>query len=71
MNSAPATPEDASSWAEQYNVTYPFLIDPDNSFDDRFEQDNYIPSFFIIEPGLNMVVVDDATAANQIGQYLP
>ena len=41
------------------------------SFESQFGGDNYIPSFFIIEPGLNMVVTDSMSAQNQIGNYLP
>jgi len=63
--------EDAARWAEEYNVTFPILIDPSYSFESLYGQDNYIPSFFIIEPGLNLVVVDEGDPTLQIGQYLP
>ncbi len=64
-------PGDLPSLANQYGATFPFTADPSWSFEDEFGQDHNIPSFFIIEPGLNLVVVDDMNAENLIGSYLP
>ena len=61
---------DLPGYASQYGATFPFMAD-DWSFESQFGQDNYIPSFFIIAPGLEMVVSDSSGAQGQIGNYLP
>ena len=69
--SGAATEADAERWAGQYGATFPFLADPSGVMFTAFESDNYIPSFSILAPGLELVVKDNMNAANQIEQYLP
>ncbi len=61
----------SATHAVEYGVTFPFLCDPQWSFEIQYGQDNYIPSHFIVEPGLHMVVTDDPDARDMIPDYLP
>ena len=61
----------AAAWAESFGATYPFTIDPGWTLETAYGADAYIPSYFLIAPGLEMVAQDDMSAQNMIEQYLP
>ena len=52
------TTEDASDWANTFGLTFPVLADSGWSIGNRFELDNYIPSYTLIGPGMEVVEVD-------------
>ena len=52
------TTEDASDWANTFGLTFPVLADSGWSIGNRFELDNYIPSYTLIGSGMEVVEVD-------------
>lgn len=47
------------------------LADAGQEIIGRFEQDNAIPSYTLLAPGLEVVIVDDHSAKSVIADYLP
>ena len=69
--SGAATADDAARWAGQYGATFPFTADPSRVVFSAFEQDNYIPSYALIAPGMELVAKDNMSAEGMIESYLP
>ena len=65
------TQEDLAGWAENYGLTFPVLSDAGWAVNNRYEQDNGIPTKILIAPGGELIAVDDFTAESQIDEYLP
>ena len=53
-----ATPQDAVTWANTHNLTFPVLADPGWVEASKFEADGYIPSQSLIGTGLEILKVD-------------
>ena len=72
-NDAGATPtqEDLADWAQQYGQTIPVIADAGWELENRFRQDNGIPSFSLIAPGGEVIATDDWGAEGMIDSVLP
>jgi hypothetical protein len=72
-NDAGTTPtqEELAEWAEQYGQTIPVVADDGWELENRFRQDNGIPSFSLIAPGGEVVATDDWGAEGMIDSVLP
>ncbi len=72
-NDAGTTPtqEELADWAQQYGQTIPVIADADWELENRFRQDNGIPSFSLIAPGGEVIATDDWGAEGMIDSVLP
>ena len=55
---AQATQQDAATWADMHNLTFPVVADPGWVEASKFETDSYIPSQSLIGTGLEVLKVD-------------
>ena len=65
-----ASPEDATSVAEQYGVTYPIVADL-SGVGEAFERDGAIPSHTLLTTGAEIVVVDERCYDEDVEAVLP
>jgi hypothetical protein len=62
---------DTALWAEEYNLTYPVIIDPLGEIADRFEENAAVPSYTLLAPGMEVVFRDHSTISEaDIEPYL-
>jgi len=59
-NSAGATPttEELSAFSAEHGLTFPVVADSGWGIGNRFEQDNAIPTYNLLGPGMQVVQVD-------------
>lgn len=49
---------DAKDWADTHGLTFPVLADAGWTVGNRFELDNYIPTYSLLGPGLEVLIKD-------------
>ncbi|MCB9741455.1 MAG: TlpA family protein disulfide reductase [Alphaproteobacteria bacterium] len=65
------TQEELQGWADNYGLSYPVVADPGWAVNNRYEQDNGIPTHVLIAPGGELIAVDDYNAESMIDELLP
>ncbi len=65
-----STGEQAMTWAESHGLTHPVLVDAPN-VGARFERDWAVPSFTLIGPGAEILVLDGTITTEEIEAHLP
>ena len=58
------------SWAGGYGLTFPVLADPYWQICNRFEVDNYIPSYTLIDREMRIVIKDGYPTSSNINSEL-
>ena len=62
--------EQLQEWADSYSLSYAVVMD-DGDVGYRYEDDGYIPSFSLLAPGAEIIILDGAISAAQIEEQLP
>lgn len=67
----PPTQEDLVAWADEYGMTFPVVHDEAWGIENRFREDNGIPTISLLGPGAEVVIRDQWVTEAQIEEVLP